>query len=250
MSTPTSAHTPDLTAEMADAERIVPPTLGRLVLAEGIGTALLLIAVVGSGIMAATRSPLDEGLQLLEAALATGMGLAAIIMAIGPVSGAHLNPAVTLADQLLHPDGWRRPGAWTRTGSFVLAQLAGGAVGVMIANAMFDLDAVTFGTTRRTGAGQWLGEAVATYGLVLVIFLMVRARASVPAIAVAVGAIVAGAHWFTSSTSFANPAVTFSRMLTDTFAGIAPGDVLPFVAVQLLAALAAVGTVALLRPAD
>lgn len=213
------------------------PTLARAVLAEGIGTAMLLTAVVGSGIMAATQSPTDAGLQLLEAALATGMALAAIIVAFGPISGAHLNPAVTIADQLLEPKGWGRVGA------YIAAQVVGGAIGVMAANLMFDLPAVNVSATARTGPGVWLGEVVATYGLVVIIFLMVRGGSTVSAIGAAVGAYIAGAYFFTSSTSFANPAVTLARTLSDTFAGIDPANVAAFIVFQLIGAGLAVGTV-------
>lgn len=221
--------------------------LTREVVAELVGTALLLAAVVGSGIMASTRSPADEGLQLLEAALATGMALAAIIMAVGPVSGAHLNPAVTLAERLLGGGHGRWRGLH-RVGAYVAAQVAGGALGVVAANLMFGEPAVSVATTSRTGAGQWLGEGIATYGLVLVIFLMVRDGRGASTIGPAVGAYVAAAHFFTSSTSFANPAVTLARTLSDTFAGVAPVDVAAFVLAQLVGAVAAVATVRLLRP--
>ena len=192
--------------------------------------------------MASTLSPADDGLQLLEAALATGAGLAALIMAFGPVSGAHFNPAVSLADQLLHKTGWGR------TGLFVVAQITGGAVGVAIANVMFDLPIISISVNDRSGVGRLVGEAVATYGLVIVIFLMVKAKASVASIAVAVGAFIAGAHFFTSSSSFANPAVTLARTLSDSYAGIAPAGILGFIAAQLLATLLGVATVRVLQP--
>lgn len=210
-------------------------------LAELIGTALLLAAVVGSGIAAERLSPADSGLQLLEAALATGAALAAIILAVGPVSGAHLNPAVSLADRLL--------GGLDDLdlAAYVGAQVAGGALGVVVANLMFDLAPVSIATTARTGAGQWLGEVVATYGLLLVIFGMVRSGAT-RSVAFAVGAYIAGAYFFTSSTSFANPAVTVARMLSDTFAGIAPRGVPAFVVAQALGTALAVGTIRLLYP--
>ncbi|MEE8601693.1 aquaporin [Euzebya tangerina] len=214
----------------------------RPVLAEGIGTALLLIAVIGSGIMASTLSTGDDGLQLLEAALATGAGLAALIMAFGPTSGAHFNPAVSLADQLLNRTGW------SRTGLYMAAQVLGGAIGVAIANVMFELPIISIATNDRGGLGRVVGEAVATYGLVAVIFLMVRASASIASIGVAVGAFIAGAHFFTSSTSFANPAVTIARTLSDSYGGIAPANVGAFILAQVVGALLAVGTVALLAP--
>lgn len=209
----------------------------RALLSESIGTALLLAAIVGSGITASAGSPADEGLQLLGAALATGLALGAIIAAFGPISGAHLNPAVSLADQLLHRRGW------ARTGGYIAAQLAGAVLGVLVANLMFGLPAISVSATGRGGVGLWLGELVATFGLVAVIFLMVRAKASANAIGAAVGAYIAGAHFFTSSTSFANPAVTLARTLSDTYAGIAPADTLPFVLAQFLGGLLAVVTV-------
>lgn len=218
--------------------------LGRRLLGEFVGTALLLATIVGAGIMAASRSPGDPGLQLLEAALATGLVLSALIVALGPVSGAHFNPAVSLADRLLGGMGWGL------VGSYTAVQVAGGAVGAMVANIMFDRSVVSVATTSRGGLGQLVGEAVATFGLVLVIFSMVRARMATGAIAAAVGAFIAGAHWFTSSTSFANPAVTVARMLSDSFAGIAPASAGPFVLAQLVGTALAIGTVRLLHPDD
>ena len=213
----------------------------RRALAELIGTAFLLAAVVGSGIAAAQLSPADTGLQLLEAALATGAALAAIILAVGPVSGAHLNPAVSLADRLLGGIDD------IELAAYVVAQVLGGVLGVVLANLMFDLPPVSVATTERSGAGLWLGEIVATYGLLLVIFGMVRSGAT-RNVAFAVGAYIAAAYFFTSSTSFANPAVTLARTLSDTFAGIAPGGVLAFVLAQAVGTVLAVGTVRLLYP--
>ncbi len=234
------AARPPVVPDPAAVERHTP--LPRAALAEFVGTAMLLAAIVGSGIMAETRSPADAGLQLLEAAVATGAVLAAIIVALGPVSGAHLNPCVTLADRVL---GRMR---WPTAAAYVTAQAGGAVAGVVVANVMIDGPAVSISTTSRSGVGQWVGEVVATYGLVLIIFSLVRARASLAAIAVAVGGYIAGAYVFTSSTSFANPAITLARTLTDTFAGIAPADVAAFVAAQLLGTLLAVGTVTLLHP--
>ena len=206
--------------------------LARRLSAEFVGTALLLIAVVGSGIAAQRLSPNDIGLELLENSIATGAALAAIILAVGPVSGAHLNPAVSLADRLL--GGL----TWLETFAYWVAQVAGGAVGTVVANLMFSLAPVTISTKVRSGPGFWLAEVVATFGLLLVIFGVVRSgRAGVAAFAV--GAYIAGAYWFTASTSFANPAVTLARTLTDTFAGIAPASVVPFIAAQFIGALAA-----------
>jgi arsenate reductase len=209
--------------------------------AEALGTAFLLIAVVGSGIMAQRLSPNDVGLQLLEAALATGFALMALILALGPVSGAHLNPAVTLADRFLG-------GISTRdTVGYIVAQIGGGLIGTIVANLMFELDAVTWSTTGRAGAGTFLGEAIATLGLLFVIFGIVRAGESVM-VAVAVGAYIAGAYFFTSSTSFANPAVTVARTITDTFAGIEPASVPWFVLAQLFAVVVGTALVAWLFP--
>ncbi len=216
--------------------------LARRALAELVGTALLLVAVVGSGIAAERLSPGDAGLQLLENALVTGAALAAIILAVGPVSGAHLNPVITLADRAFAGLGNRE------TGVYSAAQLAGGAVGTVVANLMFSLPAVELSTKSRSSWGLWLGEVVATFGLVLVVFGVVRSgrRSAAP---FAVAAYVAGAVLFTSSTSFANPAVTLSRTLSDSFTGIAPASVAPFVVAQLVGAALALAVVRTLYPA-
>ena len=215
--------------------------LARKVLAELLGTALLLAAVVGSGIAAERLSPGDTGLQLLENAVATAAALVAIILAVGPVSGAHLNPVITIADRLLG-------GLDNRTaGAYITAQVAGGALGTVLANLMFDLRAVEWSTTGRSGGHLWLAEVVATFGLLLVIFGVVRSgRASVAPFAV--GAYIGGAYFFTSSTSFANPAVTLARTLSDTFAGIEPASVPAFVVSQLAGAGAALAAVRILYP--
>ena len=215
--------------------------LARRLGAEFVGTALLLVAVVGSGIAAQRLSPNDVGLELIENSIATGAALAAIILAVGPVSGAHLNPAVSLADRLLGGLTWRE------TGAYCVAQVAGGAVGTVIANLMFSLAPVTISTKMRSGPGLWLAEVVATFGLLLVIFGVVRSGRSGLA-PFAVGAYIASAYWFTASTSFANPAVTLARTLTDTFAGIAPASVIPFIAAQLVGALAATALARWLYP--
>jgi glycerol uptake facilitator-like aquaporin len=215
--------------------------LARRLGAEFVGTALLLIAVVGSGIAAQRLSPNDVGLELIENSIATGAALAAIILAVGPVSGAHLNPAVSLADRLLGGLTWRE------TGAYCVAQVAGGAVGTVIANLIFSLAPVTISTKMRSGPGLWLAEVVATFGLLLVIFGVVRSGRSGLA-PFAVGAYIASAYWFTASTSFANPAVTLARTLTDTFAGIAPASVVPFIAAQLVGALAATALARRLYP--
>ncbi len=216
--------------------------LGRRVLAEFVGTALLLIAVVGSGIAAQTLSPSDVGLALLENAIATGAALVAIILAVGAVSGAHLNPIVSCVDAVF--GGLRRRDlAW-----YVVAQVVGAATGVMLANLMFGLSAVNLSSHARFGTGLWLGEIIATLGLLLVVFGLVRSKNSEVA-PFAVGAYITGAYFFTSSTSFANPAVTLARMLSDTFAGIAPASVPGFVVAQLLGAVVACGLIRVLWPA-
>lgn len=215
--------------------------LTRRLVAESLGTGLLLIAVVGSGIAAERLSPNDTGLQLLENAAATAAALVAIILALGPVSGAHLNPVVTLADRIF--------GGLSNfeAAAYVAAQFVGAAVGVVLANLMYSLPAVDLSTTSRSSGGLWLAEVVATFGLLLVIFGVVRSgRASVAPFAV--GAYIGGAYFFTSSTSFANPAVTFARTLSDTFAGIAPRSVPAFLAAQLIGAALAVAAVRVLHP--
>lgn len=215
--------------------------LGRRALAELCGTAFLVAVVVGSGIAAERLSPGDVGLQLLENAAATAGGLAALIVAFGPVSGAHFNPVVTLADALL--GGLERRAVPV----YVTAQVAGAVLGAIVANLMFDLDAVTWSTHVRDGSGQWLAEVVATIGLLTVVFGAVRSGrvASAP---FAVGAYIGGAYFFTSSTSFANPAVTVGRAFTDTFAGIDPGSMPAFIACQLVGAGVAVLLLRVLHP--
>jgi glycerol uptake facilitator-like aquaporin len=216
-------------------------TLARRAAAEALGTALLVVAVVGSGIAAERLSAGQPGLQLLENAAATAAALVAIIVAVGPVSGAHLNPAVTIADRLLG-------GMTTREMSaYVPAQVVGGAAGAVVANLMFDLPAATWSTTARAGGHLWLAEVVATFGLLVVVFGAVRSGRAALA-PVAVGAYIGGAYFFTSSTSFANPAVTVSRTLTDTFTGIDPASAPAFVGAQLLGAGVAVLAVRLLHP--
>ena len=201
----------------------------RALLAEFLGTALLLIGVVASGIMGDTLSNGNTAIALLANAIATGCMLYVIITVLGPISGAHFNPMVTLAFWI------RRDIALPRGGLFVLAQVSGGLVGVMASHAMFDMSLLQASTTSRTGIAQWISEAIASFGLLFVIFGGLKARPDqVPML---VGLYITGAYWFTSSTSFANPAVTIARSFTDTFAGIAPGDVAGFVSVQLLTAL-------------
>ncbi len=218
------------------------PDLARRALAELLGTALLLIAVVGSGIAAASLSPDDIGLQLFENAAATAAALVAIILAVGPVSGAHLNPVVTLADRVFG-------GLDTRTACvYVASQVVGGLIGTVVANLMFSLPPVELSTTARSGGGLWLAEVVATFGLLLVIFGVVRSGRATAA-PFAVGAYIGGAYFFTASTSFANPAVTVARTLSDTFAGIAPSSAPAFVAAQVVGAALAIAAVRVLYPA-
>ena len=222
---------------------VVDRELARRLTSEALGTAFLVTAVIGSGIMTQRLSPDDVGLQLLENSIATGAALVALILALGPVSGAHFNPVVTLADRLL---GRIRS---THAALYVVAQVIGACIGAVVANLMFSLPAVNVSTQVRTGGGIWLGEVVATLGLLLVIFGLVRSGGA-RHVAFAVGAYIAAAYWFTSSTSFANPAVTIARTLSDTFAGISPSSVPAFVIAQLIGALLAVGLVVVLYPDD
>lgn len=217
------------------------PSLARRAGGELLGTAALLVAVVGSGIMAQTLSHGQTGLELLENSIATGVALVVIILAIGPLSGAHLNPAVTLAERLLHRYPWRDCLV------YVVAQVLGGVLGVAAANLMFSRAPLEISTKVRWGPGLWLGEVIATFGLMIVIFSLARTRRA-GAIPYAVGAYIAGAYWFTSSTSFANPAVTIARVFSNTFAGIAPGSVVPFLAAQVVGTLAAVLALRALYP--
>jgi arsenate reductase len=208
--------------------------------AELIGTALLLAAIVGSGIMAQRLTPLDTGLELLENDFATACALVAIILAIGPVSGAHLNPVITIVDRYFG-------GLTTKLAAwYIAAQVAGGVVGSVAANLMFGLPAINLSHKSR-GADLWLAETIATFGLVLVVFGLVRSgRASMAPFAV--GAYVGAAYFFTASTSFANPAVTIARTLSDTFAGIAPGSAPGFLLSQGLGGLLALLAIRLLYP--
>ena len=202
--------------------------LVRKATAELIGTAFLVAAVVGSGIAATRLSPGAVGLQLLENSLVTGAALVALILTLQPVSAA-FNPVVTLVEAAL---GLL---AWADAALLALAQIVGGVIGVIVANLMFQLDPVTLSTHARTGANLWLGEIVATFGLILVIFGAVRAGRT-QTIAYAVGGYITAAYWFTSSTSFANPAVTIARMFSNTFSGIDPSSVLLFVLMQVIGA--------------
>lgn len=201
--------------------------------AEALGTALLLAIVVGSGIMGATLSPGNDAVALLGNTLATGAGLFVLITIFGPVSGAHLNPAVTLAFLI------RNDITFSIAAAYMAAQIAGGVAGVALAHAMFDLEIVQVSLKARAGAGQALGEATATFGLVLTILGCLRFRPD--GVAMAVGLFITAGYWFTSSTSFANPAVTIARTLTDTFAGVRPDDAPAFLLAQFSAAALAVG---------
>ncbi len=225
--------------------RSVTP-LWRRALAEGVGTGLLVTVVVGSGIAAAALSRGDIGLQLLENAFATALGLAVLILMLGPVSGAHFNPVVSAVDCWL--------GQRTSTGltlrelaAYIPAQVVGAVAGAILANLMYGKSAVSWSTTHRSGGPLWLGEVVATAGLVLLIFALAWSGRSSMAPA-AVGAYIGSAYWFTSSTSFANPAVTFGRAFSDTFAGIAPSSVPLFVFFQLVGAIVGTGLLVILYP--
>jgi glycerol uptake facilitator-like aquaporin len=222
------------------------PFQRRRLIAEYLGTLLLVTAVVGSGIMAANLSPNDVGLQLLENAIATMLALAVLILILGPVSGAHFNPVVTLADWWLH----RRDAdtiSLTEAAGYVGAQVLGAISGAVLANLMFGLPAVSWSATIRTTPHLWIGETVATGGLILLIFALVRTHRTQYA-AATVGAYIGAAYWFTSSTSFANPAVTIGRAFTDTFAGISPASVPGFIAFQIIGAAVGLGLVAVLYP--
>lgn len=212
----------------------------RRLLAEGLGTAILLIAVVGSGIMADTLSPENTGVALLANAIATGAALYVLISILGPISGAHFNPAVTLVFGLKKQIPTRTAAA------YVAVQIIGGIAGVWLAHAMFDLDILQTSTRARTGSAQWIAEVVATFGLILTILGGIRHDpARVPAL---VACYITGAYWFTASTSFANPAVTIARSLSDTFAGIAPTDMPMFIVMQIIGALLALAIARVLFP--
>ena len=200
--------------------------------AEWLGTAFLVATVVGSGIMGERLADGNTAVALLANALATGAILIVLILVFGDISGAHFNPAVTLAFTL------KRALARTEAGFYVLAQIAGGVFGVVIAHLMFDLAPLTASTQARTGAGQWLAEFVAAFGLVATILGCARARPA--AVPYAVGLFISAGYWFTSSTSFANPAVAIARMFTDSFSGIRPVDTPAFIAAELVGAVAAV----------
>jgi glycerol uptake facilitator-like aquaporin len=215
--------------------------LARRLAAEALGTGLLIVAVIGSGIMASRLSQGDVGLQLLENAAATACALIGLILMFAAVSGAHFNPVVTVLDRLLGSTTTRD------TGLYVVAQVVGACLGAMLANLMFELPAITVSTHERSSPALWLSEVVATVTLLLVIHGCVRTgRANV--VPFAVGAWIGGAYWFTSSTSFANPAVTIARTLSDTFAGIAPASAPMFIVMQLIGMAIAFGLVRLFYP--
>jgi glycerol uptake facilitator-like aquaporin len=207
------------------------PSLARRTVAEWLGTAFLLAAVVGSGIMAERLASGNVALALLCNTIPTGAILVVLILIFGPISGAHFNPAVTLA----FASRGKLP--WAIAGLYIMTQIVGAIVGVYAAHLMFELPVLQFSLTQRTGAGQWFAEAVATFGLLLTIFgCVARTPAATP---YAVGLYITSAYWFTASTSFANPAVTIARSLSNTFAGIASNGVLPFICAQLLGAAGA-----------
>jgi len=212
----------------------------RRLVAECLGTAFLLAAVVGSGIMAAKLAGGNGALALLCNTIPTGAILAVLILTFGPVSGAHFNPAVSIAMTI------RRELPARVAAEYIAAQIVGGIIGVLAAHAMFELPLWQVATNVRTGPGQWFAEFVATFGLLVTIFgCAARTPAAIP---YAVGLYITAAYWFTASTSFANPAVTIARAFSDTFAGIAPAGVLAFIAAQMIGALAAVALARWLWP--
>jgi glycerol uptake facilitator-like aquaporin len=218
------------------------PTLGRRFVSEALGTALLVATVVGSGAMAERLSGGNVAIALLANTVATGAGLVALILAFGPISGAHFNPVVTLAD------AWEGGLPWREVPVYLVAQMGGGPLGTMLAHVMFGEAIVGASTKVRAGVAQWISELVATFGLLAVIWACARRR---PAAApFAVGAYITAAYWFTASTSFANPAVTLARTLTDTFAGIRPVDAPAFIVAQLVGAWAATMLFRWLLPID
>ncbi|MEQ8746126.1 MIP/aquaporin family protein [Pyruvatibacter sp.] len=208
-------------------------TLSRRLAAEAAGTAILVGTVIGSGIMGAALSVGNDAVALLGNTIATGAILVVLILVFGPVSGAHFNPAVTFAFWL------RREITLVAALAYVGFQIAGGLLGTGLAHAMFELDIVQASTHVREGPPQWLGEFLATFALLASILALLKTRPE--AIPYAVGLVITAGYWWTSSTSFANPAVTIARAFTDTFAGIRPDDVLPFIAAQMIAAASAVG---------
>lgn len=206
-------------------------SLARRLTAEAIGSFFLFAGVIGSGVMAEALAQGNDALALLANTIATGAILYVLIAMLGPISGAHFNPAVTLAFAL------RREIEVRPALAFILVQVAAGVIGAFAVHLMFDMEIIQFSTKARAGLGQWTGEFVATFGLVLTIFVALRTRPE--AIPMAVALYITSAYWFTSSTSFANPAITLVRSLSDSFAGIAPGDVPGFVLAQIAGAIAA-----------
>lgn len=207
-----------------------PSACARLLVGEGLGTALLLTVIVGSGIMGERLADGNTAIALLANALATGAGLLALILTFSPISGSHFNPLVTLVA------AWHGGFSWRLVPGYILVQCVGAILGVLLAHALFDLPLIQVATHARHGAGQWLSEVVATFGLIGVI--MSCSRRTPPAIPLAVAAYITAAYWFTASTAFANPAVTIARSLTNTFAGIVAADVGGFIAMQVCGALA------------
>jgi glycerol uptake facilitator-like aquaporin len=225
---------------VSERQPLGEPGLPQRLLAESLGTALLLATVVGSGIMAERLAGGNGAIALLGNTLPTGAMLVVLITMLAPVSGAHLNPAVTLAFWL------RREIPASYAGAYVAVQIAGALAGVLIAHAMFEQSLVQVSIKNRSGAAQAFSEAVATFGLVFTILLTLKAKPQ--AVAMSVGLYITAAYWFTASTSFANPAVTLARSLTNTFSGVRPEDVGGFIVAQLIGAIAALGAASLLRP--
>jgi glycerol uptake facilitator-like aquaporin len=220
---------------------VAGPSLQRRLLAEALGTAFLLATVIGSGIMGAKLSGGNQALALLGNTLPTGAILVVLMLILGPVSGAHFNPAVSLAFAMRGEMGWREAAA------YAAVQIASGVLGVWAAHVMFEMPLWQLSTSVRTGPGQWFAEFVATFGLLVTILgCVAKAPSSTP---YAVGLYITAAYWFTASTSFANPAVTLARSLSDTFAGIAPGSAPAFIAAQLAAVGVALGVASALWPA-
>jgi len=233
----------ELSAEVETGTGALRLGLSRRLAAEAFGTGMLVVAVIGSGIMASRLSTGDVGLQLLENAAATAAALVGLILMFGAVSGAHFNPVVTLLDYLLGTTKARD------SGLYVVAQVIGACLGAMLVNIMFELPAIDISTKTRSSGALWLSEIVATVTLLLLIQGCVRTgRAHV--VPFAVGIWIGGAYWFTSSTSFANPAVTIARTLSNTFAGIAPSSAPMFILMQLIGAVIAFGLVRFFYPHD
>lgn len=221
---------------------VMASPLSRRLVAEGLGTALLLTAVVGSGIMGDSLASGNVAIALLANTIATAAALVALILTFGPISGAHLNPAVTLVERL------ERRLSTQDSAGYIVVQVVGACAGVVLAHLMFDKPALMVSTHVRSGLSQGLSEAVAAFGLVCVILSGIRFRASILPFSVA--AYITAAYWFTASTSFANPAVTIARSLTDTFAGIRPVDVPLFIVAQVIGALTAAALFRWLSPLD